>query len=117
MPHRSVAAYEFALWLGTLSHPDRLRIIEELGAAERDVTSLSGRLGLPQARISQHLALLRAHRIVSVRREGRHVHYRLSQPDMAKWLNGGFAFLMASAEESDALREAVNRAREDWTHA
>ncbi len=117
MPHRSVAAREFGLWLGTLAHPDRLRIIEELGLGERDVTSLSGCLELPQARISQHLALLRAHRIVSIRRDGRHVYYRLSHPELARWLTGGFAFLVASAEDTDVMREAVNRAREDWTHA
>ncbi|MEB3185889.1 MAG: metalloregulator ArsR/SmtB family transcription factor [bacterium] len=117
MPHRSLAAREFGSWLGTLAHPDRLRIVEELGQNEQDVSSLCQRLDLPQARMSQHLALLRTQRIVAVRREGRHVRYRLRHPELANWLTTGLSFILSHASESDALRDAVTRAREDWSHA
>ena len=43
-----------------LAHADRLRLIEELRAGEKDVTSLAHALDLPATRISQHLAQLRA---------------------------------------------------------
>ena len=117
MLHRSEAAREFSSWLGTLAHPDRLRIVEELGAGEHDVSSLSQRLGLLHSRISQHLSLLRTHRIVIERRQGRHVHYRLAQPGLAAWLTTGLSFLETSPYVGAEIRDAVHRAREEWSDA
>lgn len=84
---------ELAKLLGVMSHPDRLRILEELQDHEQDVGTLQERLGLPQARASQHLATLRAHRLVTERRVGRHVFYRLLQPDIVAWIMAGLELL------------------------
>lgn len=80
---------ELAKILGAISHPDRIRILEELHDEEKDVGTLQEKLGLPQARASQHLATLRAHRLVTERRVGRHVFYRLMQPDIVAWMLAG----------------------------
>ena len=71
MPSRVVIAKELSEIFKLLSHPDRIRIIEELAGDECDVNTLHERLDLPATRVSQHLALLRAHRVVEERREGR----------------------------------------------
>lgn len=115
MPQRSIAAKELGSLLGVLAHPRRLQIIEELRAGELDVNALQARLAIAHSGVSQHLALLRAHRLVAERREGRHVHYRLSQPELADWLLEGFRFLEAAQGASSELLEAIEHARAAWS--
>lgn len=86
MPSRSIVSRELADLMRLLAHADRLRLIEELHQGERDVNSLAAALQLPSTRVSQHLGLLRAHRLVEERRDGRNHVYRLSQPQLANWI-------------------------------
>ena len=95
MPVRALAVSELSSLLGVLSHPDRIRIVERLRSGEQDVKTLSEGLDLAQPRASQHLAQLRAHHLVQVRREGRRVHYRLANPGIARWLAEGLDFIEA----------------------
>jgi DNA-binding transcriptional ArsR family regulator len=115
MPHRLLASQELSAWLGAIANPDRIRIIEELGLAELGVSSLCQRLSLPQPRISQHLGVLRTHRIVSIRRAGRHVFYRVSDPDIVSWLLSGLSFIVGVSNRTDKIREAANLTLRDWT--
>jgi ArsR family transcriptional regulator len=62
----------------TLSDPKRLMIVHELREGELSVGQLGARLELPQANVSQHLAILRKRGIVSTRREGTTVYYCLA---------------------------------------
>jgi DNA-binding transcriptional ArsR family regulator len=62
----------------TLSDPKRLMLVHELREGELSVGQLGTNLELPQANISQHLAILRKHGIVTTRREGTSVFYRLA---------------------------------------
>ena len=80
--------------LKALGHPDRVRLVEELRNEEKDVQTLSDTLGVRQARVSQHLAVLRATHIVEDRRNGRHVLYRLAKPALAIWITLGGVALM-----------------------
>jgi len=100
---------EMAETFKALGHPDRVRLVEELREEEKDVQTLSDSLGVRQARVSQHLAVLRASHIVEDRREGRHVLYRLAKPALAAWIMlGGLALMAApgpSAEELNATEE------------
>ncbi len=100
---------QLAELLKALGHPDRVRLVEELGEHEIDVQTLSDALGVRQARISQHLAVLRASHVVEDRRDGRRVLYRLAKPALAAWIMlGGMALMTApetSAEEVTAIEE------------
>ena len=89
---------ELAELLKALGHPDRVRLVEELGDREKDVQTLSDSLGVRQARVSQHLAVLRASHVVEDRRDGRHVLYRLAKPALAAWIILGGATLVGSPE-------------------
>src|ERR1051325_9162672 len=113
MPHRVLVTRELAELLAVLVHPHRIRIIEELREGEYDVKSLQDSLGISHSGVSQHLMVLRAHRIVCERRQGRHVFYRLRQPGMASWLLDATEFL---GQESDVLelRDAIRKARRAW---
>lgn len=115
MPHRQFVAKELAQIFGVLSHPDRLRIVEELRGGESDVNSLREILDVPHSRVSQHLATMRAHRLVTERREGRHVYYRLQQPALATWVYEGLHFLEAEIEAAQSRREAVEEVRQLWS--
>jgi DNA-binding transcriptional ArsR family regulator len=66
-------------------------------------------LVLPSSRVSQHLALLRAHRLVEERREGRNHFYRLAQPFIAEWILKALPLVdirgrLQEAEHIDAAR-------------
>jgi len=63
-----------------LSNERRLMILCQLIGGELSVGTLQGRLGLSQSALSQHLARLRADRIVATRREGQTIFYRIIDP-------------------------------------
>lgn len=113
MPSRIRVARELAEVFKLMAHPDRIRLIEELRRGEKDVNSLAEFLGLAAPRVSQHLSLLRAHRLVAERRDGRHHYYQLVQPDMADWIVDGLAFLEGrSAAVPD---QEIDDARKLWS--
>lgn len=114
MPHRALVAKELAEFLGVLSHPHRIRIIEELRDGEHDVNSLQNALGISHSGVSQHLMILRASRLVSERREGRHVFYQLRQPEIAKWLLNATEFLERGSADATELRKAIGKTRKEW---
>lgn len=113
MPSRLVVAKELADIFKMLANPDRVRLIEELRAGELDVNTLAKQLGLPGPRVSQHLALLRAHRFVEERRDGRHHFYRLTQPEIAYWIVDGLDFV--EARSSAVPKSKINAARRLWS--
>ncbi len=115
MPHRALVAKELAEFLGALSHPHRIRIIEELRDGEHDVNSLQAALGISHSGVSQHLMVMRANRLVSERREGRHVFYQLRQPELAAWLLEATSFLEVETVHASELRKAISKTRKDWT--
>jgi DNA-binding transcriptional ArsR family regulator len=114
MPARHLVAKELGHLFSVFSHPDRIRIVEELRDGERDVNALQVALGVSHSRTSQNLAILRAHRIVSERREGRHVYYRLVEPDIARWVLDGLSFIEADIEQVRARQSAIDEARQLW---
>lgn len=61
-----------------LASQKRLEIIQLLNNRELSVTQMVTMLGIPQANLSQHLASLRQARIVTSRRDGHIIYYRLS---------------------------------------
>lgn len=115
MPSREIAAKELASVFKVIAHPDRIRMIEELREGEKDVNGLVQALGLPGPRVSQHLSLLRAHRMVDDRRDGRHHFYHLVQPQMAGWMTQGLRFIEGRAQIIS--QSAIESARELWSAA
>lgn len=65
--------------LQALADENRLRIVEALREGERCVCELQQDLGLGQSLLSHHLRALRESGLVLDRREGRWVHYSLSE--------------------------------------
>lgn len=101
MPDCGALRKRLAETLRMVAHPDRLQILLLLSQQERDFRSLINDLDLPGSRVSQHMRLLRAHRIVDDRREGRRLFYRVIQPQLVGWIMQGLEFV----ETSSSLNE------------
>jgi len=69
--------------LKVLGHPIRLKIVAGLCNQECNVKHIWECLGLPQATVSQHLALLKNKGIIDGKRDGVEVHYSVIN-DFAK---------------------------------
>ncbi len=63
-----------------LGDPKRLCVLESLAEAELSVSELSACVGCQVPNMSQHLAVLRSAGLVSTRRVGSTVYYRLADP-------------------------------------
>jgi len=72
----------FAEVAKALSHGSRLEILEQLAQGERSVEGLADRAGLSVANASQHLRLMQRAALLTSRRAGKHVLYRLSDPSV-----------------------------------
>ena len=70
--------------LKVLGHPVRLKIVAGLMSQSCNVKKIWECLGLPQATVSQHLALLKNKSIISGRREGVEVFYQVTCPEAQK---------------------------------
>jgi ArsR family transcriptional regulator len=66
--------------LRAIDQPSRLEILIAIGSGEACVCHLEAALGLRQAYISQHLMALRQAGMVTARRDGRNIFYRLIDP-------------------------------------
>jgi len=66
--------------LKVLGHPVRLKIVAGLCTKECNVKHIWECLGLPQATVSQHLALLKNKGIIEGKRDGVEVHYSVIHP-------------------------------------
>lgn len=63
--------------LKVLGHPVRLKIVAGLMSQSCNVKKIWECLGLPQATVSQHLALLKNKGIIDGRRDGVEVYYQV----------------------------------------
>ncbi len=66
--------------LKALANESRLKIVDRLVRGESSVGELVELVGSDRTTVSKHLAVLRAHGIVSDRREGNVVYYTLLVP-------------------------------------
>ena len=87
----------------TLSDPKRLRILYLIGNKEKSVSELVKQSGLRQANISQHLAILRQKGVVSTKRKGKLVLYRIAFPKMVKACNLIREVLLEQAEQKSKI--------------
>lgn len=78
---------QFARVGKALGNGNRLELLEFLAQGERSVEALAKVSGLSVANTSQHLQHLRQAGLVSTRKEGLHVYYRLSGDDVVQLMS------------------------------
>jgi DNA-binding transcriptional ArsR family regulator len=94
-----------------LGDPSRLAIFERLTHGEQPVRDLTERFHISQSAVSQHLALLKSAGLVTVRRDGRLMHYKV-RPEGLKplkdWLAHYQAFWPERVGRLDALLKKMD---------
>ena len=86
-----------------LAHPTRIAIVETLGDREVTAGALGAAIGVEQANLSQHLAVLRAKHVVVTRKVGNQVHYMLRDPVLTDVLERLKRYFYAHLNETAAL--------------
>ncbi|MDQ1719861.1 MAG: ArsR family transcriptional regulator, lead/cadmium/zinc/bismuth-responsive transcriptional [Pseudonocardiales bacterium] len=90
---------------GLLSDPGRLRLLIALRSGEQNVGRLAALSGLSDSATSHALRLLRAHRVVDVRRVGRMAIYRLADVHVSEFLDTA----LAHAEHTELIHPERGR--------
>jgi ArsR family transcriptional regulator len=93
-----------------LAHPTRIAIVESLREGELGAGVLLDRLGLEQANLSQHLAILRTKQVVVSRKSGNQVYYSLRDPVLSKVLDLLRQYFYAQLNESRTMLSDLQRA-------
>lgn len=81
---RSSKSFDLVALFAALADPTRLRLLNLMDGREVCVCYFVEILKQSQPKISRHLAYLRRAGIVSARREGKWMHYRIERPEDAK---------------------------------
>ena len=95
---RSPKTYDLALLFAALSDRTRLRLLNLMDGREVCVCYFVEILGQSQPKISRHLAYLRRAGVVTARREGKWMHYKIVVPSH-------FGAARILREALDVLRE------------
>jgi rhodanese-related sulfurtransferase/DNA-binding transcriptional ArsR family regulator len=79
IPNPKLALFaQFAAVAKSLAHAHRLELLEQLAQGQRSVEVLADRTGLSIANASQHLQQMRRAGLVTNRRDGKFIYYRLA---------------------------------------
>ena len=93
--------------LKAIANRRRLTILCELANGERSVSDLGAAIGLSQSALSQHLARLRADRIVATRRESQTIYYSLESESVRKLID--LLYELYCAQECGVQPEMENQ--------
>lgn len=91
-----------------IANQKRLEILQLLRNEELSVSEMVEMLGVRQANLSQHLALLRQHRLVTTRRSGLNVYYRLADKRIAQSIKLIREFLATQHNMKPEVSRAMN---------
>ncbi len=76
-----------------LANEKRLEILQLLRTGERNVSEMLTMLGLRQANLSQHLALLKRTGLVTTTKRGREIYYKISNGQITDAMDSIHAFI------------------------
>lgn len=82
MSRLEAKAEDVAATLTAMANPRRLIVLCTLLEGERSVGDLAEIVGLSSAALSQHLAKMRALRLVTTRRDGQTIYYTLASSEV-----------------------------------
>ena len=94
-----------------LAHPTRIAILEFLSEGELSAGALIEMLGMEQANVSQHLAVLRARQIVVNRKAGNQVFYSIRDPTIGKVLTLMRKYFHTQLKETIGMLDEMEHTR------
>jgi DNA-binding transcriptional ArsR family regulator len=86
-----------------IANPTRLSILDLLRDGEKCVCELLPLLGMEQSNISQHLNILRSAGILTSRRNGQHVLYKVRNPKVFDLMDSLDSLLVDELEQASNL--------------
>lgn len=95
-----------------LAHPTRIAILEQLRDGELSAGTIIERLGMEQANVSQHLAVLRGKQIVVNRKVGNQVFYSVRDRRIIKVLDLMRQYFHAHLSEALTMLEEMETSSE-----
>ena len=81
----------------------RIRVLALLRGGELSVGALQNALDLDSSSTSQHLTALRKQGLLTARKEGTSVYYRIKDPRTPELIELAKAIILATLEENQAL--------------
>jgi DNA-binding transcriptional ArsR family regulator len=90
-----------------LADPNRILILYELSQSNRNVTELSTNLSMPQPLVSRHLKVLRERGMVTFKRQGTVIEYRLADQRLIEALDLLRAVMRDGLAKHAELVEAI----------
>ena len=95
-----------------LAHPTRIAIVELLSGQELSAGALIERLGIEQANVSQHLAVLRTKQLVVNRKVGNQVFYSVRDPIIIQVLALMKTYFHAHLKEALGMLDEIEKPME-----
>jgi rhodanese-related sulfurtransferase len=103
---------EFARAAKALASGRRIELLDVLANGERTVEALAGQVGLSTANTSQHLQVLRQAGLVTGRRQGTRISYRLADPEVFRLWQALRSLAASRLAEVERLATAYLGARD-----
>lgn len=95
----------------SMASPTRLKVMNLLRGGEKSVEELKKQLELPKANLSQHLGILRQRGIISSRRAGLNIYYKVTNPKIIKACDILREVLFELMRESEKLARGMSGKR------
>jgi DNA-binding transcriptional ArsR family regulator len=99
----AVVARHFSL----LSEPTRLKILHAICRDERSVSQIVAATGATQTNVSRHLALMHQAGVVTRRREGSAVYYRVDNPEFVEICRNVCVQIAGRIDEREPLKRGL----------
>lgn len=88
--------------------PKRLEIINLLRDGEKTVNELAEETDALQANVSQHLTVLRQNNVVTTRRDGANVYYKIANPKILQAFDLMREVLLEQLKENEKLAKRMS---------
>lgn len=96
--------------LKAMANPTRLMVLCQIAHGEKSVGELEQAVGLSQSGLSQHLAVLRAKRLVATRREGQTILYSLASVEAESVMATLYEIFCRKTEKRYSVRSRAKAA-------
>lgn len=97
--------------LKALAHPTRINILDALRAGERCVCEIIKDVNIEQSNVSQHLAVLKKLNLVSCRKDGLKVIYKVKHDEVFQILSLLDSLISNQMEEAMAVFNGLKKKR------
>ncbi|MFO1413197.1 MAG: metalloregulator ArsR/SmtB family transcription factor [Burkholderiales bacterium] len=96
-----------AQYFGLLAEPTRLKIMHAICQEERSVSAIVAATGATQTNVSRHLAMMLQAGVVTRRREGNTVYYRVDDADFVEICRTVCVRIASRIEDQKPLRREL----------